>query len=269
VVIRLPDPMDVLSKLFVVGLLLFLVVPTGIVIVMSFDSRGYFGAFPPPGLSLRWYDRLLSSQTFLAALTNSLLLGTSVSLLSLLISIPAAYFFTRYRFKGQALLMSVYMSPLVVPGTVIGVALLNFFTVLNMRVSFVNLMIGHLIITFPFALSTLVGALTVYDPTLEEAAMMLGTNRIQAFLKVTLPIFRAAVLASAIFVFSISFDEVSMSVFLTDPYTSTFPVTIFSLLRASTDLTIAAASTIFASLNVVLILVLGKAFGFQKVVGLR
>lgn len=249
--------------------LAFLLAPPAIVVLFSFDSRGYIGNFPPPSLSLRWYDQFLTSEIYISSLITSLILGSSTVVLSLLISIPTAYFLTRYSIRGRNIVSSIFMSPLIVPGTVTGVALLFFFVRLGLRASLPNLLIAHLVVTFPFALRTLIGALSEFDPSLEEAAMNLGASRLYAFLRVTLPIAKPAIVASAIFVFAMSFDEVPVSIFLTDPFATTFPVTIFSLMRASTDLTIAAASTFFAVINVVFILLLSKTIGLQKLVGLR
>ncbi|MBY2916387.1 ABC transporter permease [Rhizobium leguminosarum] len=252
----------------VIGLgLAFLAIPLVITCVMAFDARTYLGPMPPPALSLHWFERLVSQADILASLRTSLILAVLTTVLSVTIGTAAAVGLARGNFPGKAALTSAFLSPLIVPPVVIGFGLLLFLSKAGITNGMARLLLGHLIVTLPYCIRTSLASLLGSDQRLTEAAMVLGATERQAFWTITLPLMRTGVVTGAIFAFAISMDDVSISLFLSDPSATTLPVTLVSNMRAAFDLTIAAAAVVLIAVTALLIVVLDRVVGFDTVVG--
>ncbi|NNU69162.1 ABC transporter permease [Rhizobium indicum] len=252
----------------VIGLgLAFLAIPLVITCLMAFDARTYLGPMPPPTLSLHWFERLVSQADILASLRTSLILAVLTTVLSVTIGTAAAVGLARGNFPGKAALTSAFLSPLIVPPVVIGFGLLLFLSKAGITNGMARLLLGHVIITLPYCIRTSLASLLGSDQRLTEAAMVLGATERQAFWTITLPLMRTGVVTGAIFAFAISMDDVSISLFLSDPSATTLPVTLVSNMRAAFDLTIAAAAVVLIAVTALLIVVLDRVVGFDTVVG--
>ncbi|NKJ72223.1 ABC transporter permease subunit [Rhizobium leguminosarum bv. viciae] len=252
----------------VIGLgLAFLAIPLVITCVMAFDARTYLGPMPPPALSLHWFERLVSQADILASLRTSLILAVLTTVLSVTIGTAAAVGLARGNFPGKAALTSAFLSPLIVPPVVIGFGLLLFLSKAGITNGMARLLLGHVIVTLPYCIRTSLASLLGSDQRLTEAAMVLGATERQSFWTITLPLMRTGVVTGAIFAFAISMDDVSISLFLSDPSATTLPVTLVSNMRAAFDLTIAAAAVVLIAVTALLIVVLDRVVGFDTVVG--
>ncbi|MGO8088037.1 ABC transporter permease [Rhizobium leguminosarum] len=252
----------------VIGLgLAFLAIPLVITCVMAFDARTYLGPMPPPALSLHWFERLVSQADILASLRTSLILAVLTTVLSVTIGTAAAVGLARGNFPGKAALTSAFLSPLIVPPVVIGFGLLLFLSKAGITNGMARLLLGHVIVTLPYCIRTSLASLLGSDQRLTEAAMVLGATERQAFWTITLPLMRTGVVTGAIFAFAISMDDVSISLFLSDPSATTLPVTLVSNMRAAFDLMIAAAAVVLIAVTALLIVVLDRVVGFDTVVG--
>ncbi|MGO7583563.1 ABC transporter permease [Rhizobium ruizarguesonis] len=252
----------------VIGLgLAFLAIPLVITCVMAFDARTYLGPMPPPALSLHWFERLVSQADILASLRTSLILAVLTTVLSVTIGTAAAVGLARGNFPGKAALTSAFLSPLIVPPVVIGFGLLLFLSKAGITNGMARLLLGHVIVTLPYCIRTSLASLLGSNQRLTEAAMVLGATERQAFWTITLPLMRTGVVTGAIFAFAISMDDVSISLFLSDPSATTLPVTLVSNMRAAFDLTIAAAAVVLIAVTALLIVVLDRVVGFDTVVG--
>lgn len=249
-------------------LVLFLYLPIITTVLISFDSRTYLAYLPPPSLSLRWYSSFLGNSFMIDGLKNSIVLGAMSTLFSTVIGILASFGMVRFTFKGKNILGSFFLSPLTVPGIVVGFALLNFMALAGIRVAFYRLLVAHIIITVPYAIRTITATLIGFDVSLEEAAMNLGARPIRTFLDVTLPLIKPGVIAGAVFAFAMSLDDVAVSVFLVDAYTSTLPVTLFAYMKAQFNPTTAAASVMLMGFTFLVILVIEKTLGLDNFVGI-
>jgi putative spermidine/putrescine transport system permease protein len=245
----------------------FLAVPLLVTTLMAFDARGYLGPLPPPALSTRWFTKLFAQDEVVSSLWTSLELASLATLITAVAGTAAALGLARGHFPGRAALQAAFLSPLVVPPVVIGFGLLLFLARIGIVDGFTRLLVGHLIITLPYAIRASLASLSGFDRRLTEAALVLGATERQAFWSVTLPLVRTGIVTGAIFTFAISMDDVSVSLFLTDPTTTTLPVTLISNMRASFDLTIAAAAVLLMGVTFALILVLDRAVGFDRVLG--
>jgi putative spermidine/putrescine transport system permease protein len=246
---------------------LFLLVPLVVTTLMAFDSRSYLGPLPPPGLSLRWFVNCFSQDTFAAGLRVSIALAVLASTISAAAGAGAAVALDGASFRGRGVLLALFLSPLVVPAVVTGFALLLALSQAGILDGFVRLLFGHVIITLPYTVRATLASLAGRDKRLVEAALVLGATEGQAFRSITLPLIRTGIVTGAIFAFAVSLDDVAVSTFLTDPTTYTLPVALVSAMRASFDLTIAAAAVMLMALTALLIFILDRAVGFDRLIG--
>ena len=246
---------------------IFLLAPLGMAALMSFDSRTFLGPFPPPSLSLDWYGKFFSNEFYLAGLKTSLILAVTAASISTVSGVAAAIVLDRYSFPGKDALLAFFLSPLMVPGVVIGFSLLLFFSLIGVFDGFARLLGGHIIITLPYTIRTTLAGLVGINRSFTEAALSLGANERQAFWEVTFPLGKTGMVAGAVFAFAFSMDDVAASIFLTDPTSVTLPVAMVSMMRTTFDLSIAAGSVMLVVLTVLLILVLDRMVGLGRVVG--
>ena len=258
------------SLVFAVLLLLgigFLVVPMIVALILSFDGRDFLGSFPPPSFSLKWYRALAANDTYLDALKISLQIGVAATLVSVVTGAMAAVALDRYALPGRAWIEAAMLSPKFVPTVVVGFSLLGLLSALGIRDGWWRLFAGHVVITFPFTVRATLAAVVGVRLSLVEAAMSLGAREGRALVDIVLPLARTGVVSGALFAFVLSFDEVAVSLFLSDPFTTTLPVALVAEMRANLNLTIASVSTLFALLTLVLIVALDRLVGLDRVIG--
>ena len=264
----LDDASFVMVLVAVAAAIFYIVVPLLVALSMSFDSRSYLGPFPPPGLSLQYYERFFTTELFVRGLGNSLLLATLATVITGIAGTLAAIVISEYEFPGKNLLSALFLSPLMVPAVVVGFGLLMFITAfLGLHNGFARLLAGHVIITMPYMIRTTVAGLTGISPSLREAAFALGANERQAFWDITFPLAKTGIVAGCIFAFATSLDDVAVSLFLYDPDSMTLPVALLTYMRSKFDLSVAAAAVFLAGITAVLVLVLDRWVGLDKVMG--
>ncbi len=209
--------------------LAFLYIPVLFLPLFSFNDSIYI-TFPLKGFTTKWYASMFVTEPMHAALLNSIKVGAVTAVLATVLGIFGAKAVTRYRIPGQKPVVFVIMLPLVIPGVILGVALLILMTQLGVALSLYTVTLGHILICVPFAMATLIPRFEGYDKSMEEASADLGENSFWTFWRVTFPIMFPGVLASLLLCFTISFDEFIMAFFLagTDP---TLPIYIWSQLR--------------------------------------
>jgi putative spermidine/putrescine transport system permease protein len=209
------------------GVMGFLLLPLFATITTSFTELGYV-AFPPKGFTLKWYWEAVHKPGFGESLVLSLWIALVTSVFSTVLGTLVAITIVRHRFLGRDLLNAFFMSPLILPTLVIGLALLQYYAQLGVGTTAAGLVIGHVIITTPYATRLIIASLTGVDTSIEWAAQTLGASRVGAFVRVTLPVIRDGMASGAIFSFIMSFENVTISAFLSTPRMETFPVRIFN-----------------------------------------
>jgi putative spermidine/putrescine transport system permease protein len=242
----------------------FLLAPLIVVVLASFNSADFL-SFPPRGFSLRWYRALWESEVWGDSFRLSVLLTAVVTPLSLIIGTLAAYALVRYPFPGKGLVETLVMAPLVMPQIVLGIALLNYFSLLGLIDSLAGLMLGHLVVTLPFTVRLVSISVHNLDPALERAAQNLGATPLQTFWRVTLPLLRPGIVAGGIFAAIISFGELAVTLLIAGARTTTLPLRIFNYTEYNFDPTINAVSTIFVVLALVLIIALDRLIGLVRI----
>lgn len=241
----------------------FLMLPVAVVVFASFSATSFL-TIPPQGVTLRWYGRVLESADYLSAIGTSLLLAAVATLCALVIGTATSYALVRRALPGKAVVSAVVMSPLIFPGVVIGVALLQFYAALGLAGSFAGLAAAHVVITVPYVVRTTLASLAGLDAELEDAACTLGASRLTAFVKVTLPLMRPGIAAGALFAFITSFDNVPVSIFLTGVGTTTLPVKIFTAIEFGVDPTVAAVSSLLILTTALALVVAERWVGFHR-----
>jgi ABC-type spermidine/putrescine transport system permease subunit II len=198
---------------------------------------------------MRWFGAYFESGPWMHATWVSVKAAVAVSLLSTLLGLGLALTFDRFRFPGRNLMRALVMAPLMVPVVVIAVGLYVVFLRTGLNGTFLGLVIGHTVVTFPYATVVIGAALGEVDRRLEQAAIGLGANPVRAFLEVTLPLIAPGVVVSALFGFLVSFDEVVIAIFVTGPETATLPRQIWDGIRFDLTPTIAAVATLLIALS--------------------
>jgi putative spermidine/putrescine transport system permease protein len=247
--------------------LAFLIGPLIVAIAMSLDARGYLAPFPPKSLSLRWYVAFFGNEVFIVGLRNSLILGLVATTISVTVGTLAALALVNHDFRGRTLVSALFLSPLMIPGVVVGLALLIFFSRVGIFNGFVRLLCAHVVVTIPFTVRAALSALAGIRRSYLEAAMSLGASEHRAFWDITFPLAKTGIFAGCIFAFAYSLDDVAVSLFLYDTNSTTLPVALVSHMRADFDLSVAAAATCLALGTVLLIVVLDRIIGLDRVVG--
>jgi putative spermidine/putrescine transport system permease protein len=251
----------------IVATVLLLLLPLAMTLSMSFDARDYLGDFPPPALSMRWYEKFFSDPYLLKGLKTSVQLAALTAVVSTALGVSAAVALNRMPSRYAQLLISLFLSPLIVPGVVIGFALLIFYARIGIESTFLRLLGAHVLITFPYAIRTVLAALGGIRPSFTEVAQSLGASPTKAFWTVTFPLARTGIAAGAIFAFVFSLDDVAVSIFLSDPDRYTLPVALVSMLHANFDLTIAAVAVLIMGTSIGLMLLLDWVAGLDRVIG--
>ena len=244
------------TGLFVVLILVmaFMLAPIGFVLVYAFSSVSY-AIFPPPGFSVRWFVKLFEQEALFHAAVNSLIVASVATVTSLVVGTLAALGLVRYRFFGREWLRAAFLAPLIVPRIAFGVAMLVYVILLRRFGGLDSLILAHLMVTLPFAISILSATLVSADRSLEEAAMDLGATPLVTFWKVTLPQIRTGLAVSGFFSFIISWDQVETSLFLVKTDNKTLPVEMFYYLQRQQDPVIAALSTFLIAIAVVVAII--------------
>ena len=235
--------------------LLFLILPVLVIVPLSFNS-GSFLVYPLQGFSLHWYQDFFSSADWMRSLKNSLIIAPAAPLLAMVFGTLAAIGLTRGEFRGKALVMSLVISPMVVPVVIVGVASYLFFAPLGLGNSYLSLILVHAVLGVPFVIITVSATLQGFNYNLVRAAASLGASPLTAFFRVTLPLIAPGVISGALFAFATSFDEVVVTLFLAGPEQATLPRQMFSGIRENLSPTIAAAATLLIGFSIVLLLTL-------------
>jgi putative spermidine/putrescine transport system permease protein len=236
-----------------------------VVVLASFTSTAYL-SFPPAGISLRWFARLLASAEILRAGRTSLTVAALATAGALILGVVTAFPLVRGRFRGRDGVLAFTLAPLMLPSVVLGVALLFFFGFLGIRLSLATLVVSHVMITFPYVLRTSAAALTQVDVALEEAAANLGATSWQTLRHVTLPLLVPGLAVGAGFAFIESFDNLALSIFVAGQRQETLPMRLFQLLVSDIDPVVAAVSTTLIAASVVVLVLVYRLAGLTALV---
>jgi putative spermidine/putrescine transport system permease protein len=235
----------------VVGL--FLIAPTGIVIILSRSADPWLH-FPPSSWSLHWYENFFASDTWRAGAITSFEVGVASAVLCGILGTLAGIGIVRGRYPARAVVGAIILSPLVVPVMVVAIGTYFVFNRWGLTGSLPGLIVAHSALGLPFVVINVATVLRTIDPTLEFAAAGLGASPRQVLRRITLPLVMPGVVAGALFAFVTSWDEIVVALFISSPLVRTLPVVMWSQIRDETDPTVAAVSTLLTLVTVVILL---------------
>ena len=242
---------------------LFIIVPLPLVIFSSFSASSMI-TFPPDGYSLRWYTGIFERMEYV----RSFLLSLRIALISVVVSLTtgtlASLALARHQFRGRELIRTIFLSPLMLPAVIVGISLLRFLARIGWVATFQGILLAHLVLTTAYVVRTISASLVGFDMSIEYAARDLGASAFYTFRKITLPLIKPGLIVAGIFAFIVSFDETTVSVFITGGRTITLPVRIFSQLEYGLDPTVTAISSLLILMSVTALLIIGKVFGLEK-----
>ena len=242
----------------------FMLAPLLVVCIVAFTPENTL-TIPTTHFSLRWFEAVFAHPDFMQSFWNSLWLALSAATIATLLAVPAGMAITRYDFPGRDFLNGLFLSPLIIPHLVLGVALLRLSSLVGAAGSFGFLLLAHALVVMPYVLRLVLASLVGFDRSIEQAALSLGASPWRSFVRITLPMILPGVSGGWLLAFINSFDEVTLSIFVTSPSTVTLPVRMYMYATESIDPLMAAVSALMVGLTAVAMLVLDRLYGLDKV----
>jgi spermidine/putrescine transport system permease protein len=256
---RLIEPLVLLNALAVYT---FLYLPIAVLVLFSFSASRYASVWG--GFSLAWYAKLFYDPDILQALSNSLLIAVATAVLAIVLGTMAAFGLERYRAGRRAAHADVALTlPILVPDLVQGISLLLLFVLaftglergLGWRPTLgrTTVIIAHTAFAISYVAVVVRARLSGLSKTFEEAAMDLGANEWQVFLRITLPLIWPGVMGGGLLVFTLSLDEFVITFFTTGPGATTLPIQVWSMVKRGVTPEINALSALMLATSVLLV----------------
>lgn len=246
---------------------IFLFAPIAIIIPVSFSDAAVF-TFPPTGFSLRWYERAHAIPAFYQALALSAQIAGLSTAISLVLGTLCAIAVVRRAVPGGEAIATFMVSPLMLPGLVLGIAFLQASRHIGLYDTWTTLLLAHVVVTMPFVMRTVLASLSLFDFTMIDAARTLGCSWPKALWRVLVPNILPGFMSGALFAFIASFDNYPVSIFLTDVRTKTLPIQLLNQLEMSPDPTLAAVSTLLIILTIAVLFLCDRLVGLRRMASL-
>lgn len=241
-----------------------LMLPTVIVLITSLTS-GYSLKFPPPGYSLRWYRALLfDSPEIIDTLLLSLKLAAMATFIATVLAVSAAVALARRKTMAARVLDSFFMAPLTIPSLALGLGILVLFNLESAGLSFYSLLVGHIALCAPYILYTTSASYAQLDPALLDSSLCLGASPARTFRLVVLPALWPGIASGAFIAFMNSFDNVALSLFLSDARSEVLPIRLWHIIEDSLDVRAAAASGVLILVTLISMLLMERATGLSR-----
>ena len=223
-----------LLRAFFALVVVFLYAPIAILVIFSFNDSD-LPTFPLSGFTLHWYHQFLTNPDLKSALETSAIIAVLSSIGAVVLAVLASIALVRRTFRGKGPVSALLLSPLVIPYVVFGISLLLLFHTLGVPRSILTVVIGHIVISLPYAILVLMPRLQQIDVSLEEAAYDLGASRLRTFRSITLPLILPAIVSAFLIAFTTSFDEYAVASVVVGTRT-TVPIYRYSALRFPSQL---------------------------------
>ena len=268
---------------FICGLIfLFLILPILIVLPLSFNVEPYFSftpgmlAFDPDAFSLRWYQDIFrngmqapdapldwawmsdtwNNSQWMRSIRNSFFIGICATLLSTSLGTVAAIGLSRSEMPHRRLIMSILISPMIVPLVITAAGMFFFYSKVHLSQTYLGVIMAHAVLGTPFVIITVTATLVGFDKSLVRASNSLGAGPIETFFKIQMPLIVPGVISGGLFAFITSFDEVVAVLFLASPEQRTIPRQMWSGIREQISPTILAVATLLVLLSIILLTVI-------------
>ncbi len=254
------------SSLLVLFLTLAFLIGPFLIIIAAALSGGSSLAFPPKGFSFKWVLAVFEVRSFRASFALSMFLAVFGTLAALVLGVPAAYAVTRYRVPMGEIVRMAVAAPIIVPGIIVGLALLRYLVVPTGLTVTAALFLAHTALVLPYAVRVVSASLENLRPDIEEAAILLGCSRIGAFWLTVLPNIRSGILAAFILGFVTSFNQVPVSLFLSGPGVRTLPIDMLGYIEMTYDPSVAALAALLAFMSMGIVFAAERFLGISRYV---
>ena len=234
--------------------LLYLILPILIIAPMSFSAARYL-SFPPPSLSLRWYQEYIGNSAWMQATRVTLTVAVLTVVIATPLGVAAAYAISQSKWRIMRLIHMTLLLPLVVPIIITAVGIFFVFAKVGLAATMTGLVLANVMLGLPYVVISVAAGLQSFDATQEMVARSLGMNRLRSFFVVTLPQIKASVIAGGIFAFISAMDETIVALFISGGQYQPLTKRMFTALRDEIDPTIAAISTLMTAVSFMLVLV--------------
>lgn len=234
-------------------IIIFLLLPSLIALPIAFGNVTAI-IFPPRQFGIALFEQFFTQPGWVSATLVSLRIAVFTTVLSVILGVPAAYALVRGHFPGRNFLALFLVGPIMVPGVVVSLALYIYFANIGLRDGDVRLVLGHMIATLPFVIIMSSAGMRQVDPALETSATIMGASRLTVFFRITIPLIWSSIMASALFCFLLSFDEIVISWFVARPDTITLPVKMLSSIQWEASSILAAISTMLTAISIIVCL---------------
>ncbi|MHC1550187.1 ABC transporter permease [Phyllobacterium sp. K27] len=241
---------------------LFLTIPTVIVVISSFTS-GEILQFPPQGFSLKWYKALVNHSDIQSAMMRSLMVATICTALAIPVGTLAALAMNKYRIRFAGVFKLYLLLPFTIPVVVSGIGLLVLYGEINLVDNLWGVGVALCAINIPFMIWAVAASVNALDFDLENAAANLGAPPLQSFLFVTVPAVTPGIVTGALLMFILAMNEFVVSLLLVSKRTMTLPVQMFLSIRSNVTPDLAAVAVIYIVISIIAIVVLDKVVGLD------
>lgn len=243
----------------------FMLLPLLVVISTSLTESGYLH-FPPDNPTLKWYQRFLESSRWMEAFKNSIIIAIGTMFLSTAMGVSAAVGLRGVTGKLRGIVVPLLLIPMLVPGVVLGVTLLMYFSRFNLQQTYIGVILAHTLWTAPLVFFIMQAVFSRFDWQIRDAAMDLGGRPIRVYLEVVFPGIKDGVIASALVAFILSLQEFLAALFLTGSDTVTVPVLAWNSLRQVLDPIVSVISTVMILSVIIVLIPASLVFGFRRLV---
>ena len=251
----------IVLRIVVVVLLLYLLLPIAIVLISSFGYEDYL-TLTPSSFSFRWYENFFSNKGLVNSFKNSIILAICSTIGSLILGTISAYAMDKS--KKRNFFVAYFGSPLLIPQIIIGIAMMQVANLLGLPRQMPLLVVAHVLVGVPYVVRTITASLYRFNAFWEEASFTIGAGRLKTLWYVTLPILKPGMIASGCFAFITSFGNMSISTFLTTSRFTTMPIQLYAYAKNYADPTIAAVSATTLILTTILLLLVDRTVGIDK-----
>jgi putative spermidine/putrescine transport system permease protein len=248
------SPRGIIFVLLCAAVLLYLVLPILIVVPMSFSSARFL-TFPPPSLSLRWYQEYIGNPAWMQATLVTLTVAVCTVAIATPLGVSAAYAISQSKLRIMRIIHAALLLPLMVPIIITAVGIFFVYAKVGLIATMSGLVLANVMLALPYVIISVVAGLQSFDMTQEMVARSLGMNRLRSFFAVTLPQIKASVIAGGIFAFISAMDETIVAIFISGGQYQPLTKRMFTALRDEIDPTIAAISTLMTATSFLLVLI--------------
>jgi len=237
----------------------FLVAPIIVMIPLSFNAQPYFTftremlTLNPEGFSLRWYQDLFSSDSWMRSIRNSFVIGIAATLIATTLGTLAALGLSRSEMPAKGFIMGLLISPMIVPLIISAAGMFFFYSSVGLANTFPGVILAHAALGTPFVVITVTATLVGFDNSLTKAAASMGAGPARTFFKVQMPLILPGVISGGLFAFITSFDEIVIVLFLAGVEQRTIPREMWSGIREQISPTILAVATILVLISILLL----------------